>query len=205
MENLYCNVVDGVILQGPIRLPPNFKIFNDIELKTAGWIPAIIIKPQPDLVFNTLVGPEIIISEDLITFQYSLERLDEDAILSNLKKIKYELINNERDKMRSEGFHCNGYTYDSDMISLINVIGKMVELLIAVTIEKKPLEEIEPFIWRTKDNQDVPHTISEFVDVFKSLAEYGTTLYITSWLKKKNLMENINTLDEVDQFSPLLT
>ena len=42
-------------------------------------------------------------------------------------------------------------------------------------------------------------------DVFKSLAEYGTVLYITSWLKKKNLMENINTLEEVDQFSPLLT
>lgn len=204
MNELYCNIVDGIILQGPIQLPNALQNIKKNELKRAGWIPAKIVKPSPDNVYTTLIGPDVIIEEDLITFEYKLQRFDDESIIFNLKKIKYDLINKERDKLKEDGFNYNGYIYDSDMTSLINIVGKMMELLIKLVVEKENIENIEKFIWRTKDNQDILHSVEDFCGVFYSLAQYGTTLYINSWLKKKQLMEDLTTIEEIELFSPLL-
>ena len=202
-STLYCNVVNGIILQGPIKLLIQLSQIPTNNLKSAGWIPAKIIKPSADMIYYNLIGPEILITDDEVIFEYSLLRNSDEDIISILKNLKYNKLNEERDRLRAYGFDCNGYMYDSDITSIVNIIGKMVEIIDHITVT--PEIEFEPFIWRTQNNSNVVHTSSSFREVFKGLTKHGTTVYITSWLKKKALIEDVKTLQEVESFDPHLS
>lgn len=99
-------------------------------------------------------------------------------------------LNEEREAALVSGVAYNGYTFDTDERSRSNVVGTVGAINAGIPLPTG-------FTWRTSDNQDVPMTEAQMVELAGLLLEHVNTTYAKSWQLKAQV-DDAASIDEVD-------
>ena len=73
----YCLVESGQLMQGPQRLPKNWKnvsglnLSSTAELKEKGWLPAVIVEPEFNKATHRKAARSVSIGTDDVTFTWA--------------------------------------------------------------------------------------------------------------------------------------
>lgn len=115
------------------------------------------------------------------------DRLLEDAIAD-----KKNMVNLVRDEKIEEGYEWNGNVYDIDATSLSILANYTMAVSNGVALPSN-------FMWRTKDNVNIPLTASELVQLNSILILHVNQIFTYSW-ELKSILDNMNTIEDVDSF-----
>jgi hypothetical protein len=78
----YCYIKDGLLKQGPMRLPKSWRnisglnLASQADLKTLGWLPAVIVKPTFDDTTHKRGARSVSIGTDDVTFTWATTELN---------------------------------------------------------------------------------------------------------------------------------
>jgi len=119
---------------------------------------------------------------DISTLTTYLNGLTEAAqALSIAIQKQQDAITAYRDNVLYSGFtYTDGYVYDSDTISISNVVSTLSIINAGVPLPSS-------FTWRTQNNSNVPYTGTEFITFAASLFAWGEEVYVASWTAKANV------------------
>ena len=87
----YCLVEAGQLMQGPMRLPKNWKNVSGLnlgtpaELKEKGWLPAVLVQPTFDKATHKRAARSVVIGADDVTFTWATEALNVSDKWANWK------------------------------------------------------------------------------------------------------------------------
>jgi hypothetical protein len=102
---------------------------------------------------------------------------DAQALAIAVEKVQ-DAITAYRDNVLYSGFtYTDGYVYDSDSVSISNIVSTLSIINAGVPIPSS-------FTWRTQNNSNVPYTSSQFVAFAASIFAWGEEVYIASWTAK---------------------
>jgi hypothetical protein len=111
--------------------------------------------------------------------------------LAALKDYKREQVNSAREGKLNSGFNWRGYPMDADPVSRMNIIGEALAASLG-----KPFPN--GYMWRTADNQVVPMTGPDVLDLADSLRAFMLQTYQDSW-RTKAAIESSSTKEELDK------
>jgi hypothetical protein len=100
--------------------------------------------------------------------------------LDALKNQKSILVNQYREQILSNGVVYNGNTFDSDVVSVSRLTTVSNLVLAGVSLP-------EGFVWRSKNNVDVPFTGADVVALLGAMVMTANSVYATSWAKKQEI------------------
>ena len=101
-------------------------------------------------------------------------------------------INLERAKRLKAGVSFNGRVFDSDVASMANITETLTMINAGVVLP-------EGFVWRTKDNENVPFDTVSFVEFATKVINYKNDCYIHSFNLKAQLM-TLTNVEQVEAF-----
>lgn len=116
-----------------------------------------------------------------------------EASFDTLKLLKRKEIDKERDKNRYSGITFKGNRFDSDPVSLSNLIGWVTGINSGIGLPPG-------FTWRSEDNQDIPMSVEDVLGLAETMLLQSTLCYKKSWELKEQLNQ-INTYQELVDFN----
>lgn len=105
-----------------------------------------------------------------------------------------EMINSHRAVLQSSHFPHNGHTWDCDEVSRMNIIG--VNTLVVVNGGVLP----DDFVWRDSENNNVPMSGPQMVELGVTMFAFLTECYKASWIHKAAVSQ-LTTVEEVAAYS----
>lgn len=97
--------------------------------------------------------------------------------LNNAQTAQKALINTWRENAIATGVIWNGYTWDSDRLSIANLASAVAAFQAGVPVPTG-------FTWRTQDNQNVPMAMADLVSLAGAMIGYVNSQYAHSWALK---------------------
>ena len=88
----YCQIKDGLLKQGPLRITnklvgaSNAKLLTQAQLKSMGWIPAILVPPIFDKATHKRGVRSVSIGADDVTFTWATVPLSVSDVYENWKR-----------------------------------------------------------------------------------------------------------------------
>jgi hypothetical protein len=110
--------------------------------------------------------------------------------LSGLKTKQCAAINAARDQAMLAGVTWNGHVWDSDQLSIDNVTSAVAGFSAGIPLP-------QGFVWRTKDNINVPVLLQDLVGIGAALMQFRYIVYQKSWDLKAEI-NAATTADEVN-------
>jgi hypothetical protein len=101
----YCLVESGQLMQGPMRLPKNWKNVSGLnlastsELKEKGWLPAVLVQPTFDKATHKRAARSVVIGENDVTFSWATEVLN---VQDNWNNWITDMSTSDKDDMSRE-------------------------------------------------------------------------------------------------------
>lgn len=165
----------------------NMKSFREMSLKLGVPIFSAIDDPNSSeqiAKYNVDVMGQYRIDIGDLPFLYS------PWDLTIYKNRKYRIIELDRDKILSNGFNWNGYTFDSDETSRNNLTAVIALVQAGIALP-------DNFTWRTKNNQNISLDASQLTQIGSSMLHFVNTTYANSW-NRKAIVDNASTFEQVD-------
>ena len=106
------------------------------------------------------------------------------------KNRKDRIIDADRDATLNNGFTWDGYMFDSDEASRNNLTSVVASVNAGIPLPPN-------FVWRTKDNQSLPLTATQLVELGGAMLDFVNATYVTSW-DRKTVVQNATTFQQVD-------
>lgn len=119
--------------------------------------------------------------------------MSENPTLEEAREQLRTWINEFRDAMIQDHFPFQGKRWDCDEKSRANIIG-VCTLINTLALTGQPFPD--DFVWRTSDNENVPMTQSDMVNLGLAMFAYTTACYKASWYHKA-VLETLATPEEV--------
>lgn len=113
--------------------------------------------------------------------------------LGAVKAAKMELVNAEREVQLDKGMWVYGYFWDTAERGRANVSGMVAGLAAGVPLPSN-------FVWRTRDNINVPFTAQMLVGLGAQTLNFVNQVYGASWYIKQQI-DALTTLEQVDAFN----
>ena len=106
------------------------------------------------------------------------------------KNRKARLIEQDRDKVVSDGVSWNGHLWDCSDVSRANLTGVVASVNAGVALPSG-------FVWRSKDNQNVALSEAEVVELAAAMLAHVNQAYQQSW-QRKEIVAAATTEEEVN-------
>ena len=112
--------------------------------------------------------------------------------LQVLKERKKETANAAREHYLDHGMWVYGYFWDTSQRARENVSGMVAALAAGVPLP-------ENFVWRTRDNINVPFTAQMLVGLGAQTVNFVNLVYTASWIIKSEI-DALTSNDDVDAY-----
>lgn len=122
----------------------------------------------------------------------SLSHIEDNRSVENARAVKQDRVNEEREVQLAAGLWYMGHFWDTSGRARTNITGIMTGVSSGLPLP-------ENFVWRDNNNNNVPFTPTNLLELGGYILSYVNWVYNVSWVMKAQL-DALTTKEEIDAY-----